>query len=138
MSSLTFLGLCLKAGKLEIGEESCGAAARAKKARLLLSASDAAHGSLMRAQNFAETAKAPHVLLPFTKAELGAAVGRGTPGMLAVTDYGLAAAFTERLASECPGRYDEAAALLQAAAVRALQRKREKQRHAENKRKGKK
>ncbi len=123
MSTLTFLGLCLKAGRLEIGEESCGAAARAKKARLVLSASDAAHGSLMRAENFAETARCPYAVLPFTKEELGAAVGRGTPGLLAVTDFGLAAAFLEKLSAECPGRYEEQTETARVAAERALQGK---------------
>ena len=39
---LSLIGLCKKAGRLEVGEEPVGAAARARHARLLLVASDAA------------------------------------------------------------------------------------------------
>ena len=39
---LSMLGLALKAGRVEVGEEPVGAAARAKKARVIFVAQDAA------------------------------------------------------------------------------------------------
>ena len=138
MSCITFLGLALKAGKLEIGEESCGIAARAKKAKLILTASDASQNSLTRARNFSEAAKAPHIVLPFTKDELGAVVGRGTPGMIAVTDIGMASAFADKLSAEVPGKYDYTAAELKIASDRAMARKKEAKKHIQNVRTGKK
>ena len=42
---LSMLGLALKAGRVEVGEEPVGAAARAKKARVIFVAQDAAPSS---------------------------------------------------------------------------------------------
>ena len=50
---LSTLGLALKAGKAEVGEEPVGAATRAKKARVVLLAQDAAASSVRRAMSFA-------------------------------------------------------------------------------------
>lgn len=137
-ASLTFLGLILKAGKLEIGEESCGIAARAKKARVILTASDASQNSRTRAGNYCQDSNAPHVMLPFAKSELGAVVGRGQPGMLAITDIGMASAFLDKLALECPDRYSEQVSVLKSASERYAQRLKEAQAHKKNIRSGKK
>ncbi|MGX8698493.1 MAG: L7Ae/L30e/S12e/Gadd45 family ribosomal protein [bacterium] len=137
-AALLFLGLVHRAGKLTIGEESCGVEARAKHARLILSAADAARNSLTRAKNYAEDAKCPAVTLPWTKAELGEVLGRGAPGMLAVCDFGMAAAFMQKLDGEFPDRYAAAGAETRCAAERALQRKKEAKKHRENLKKGKK
>lgn len=137
-ASLTFLGLTLRAGKLEIGEESCGIAARAKKARVILTASDASQNSRTRAGNYCQDSKAPHVQLPFTKDELGAVVGRGQPGMLAITDIGMAAAFLDKLALEYPDSYSEQVSVLKAASERYARRLKEAQAHKKNIRLGKK
>ena len=42
---LSMIGLAKKAGQVAIGEEPVGAAARAKDARVILVAQDAAHGA---------------------------------------------------------------------------------------------
>lgn len=55
---LSTLGLALRAGSVAVGEEPVGSAARAKHARLILVASDAAPGSVRRAFAFAQTARA--------------------------------------------------------------------------------
>lgn len=136
--ALMFLGLAEKSGRLTIGEESCGISARAKKAKVILTASDASQNSVTRASNYAEDAKAPVVTLPFTKAELGAVLGRGMPGMLAITDIGMASAFLAKLSAEYPDKYDLACGLLKYNADRAAQRKAEAKRHKENIRRGKK
>ena len=70
---LHLLGLAKKAGRLEIGEEPVGAAARAHQARVLLLAADAAPNTVRRAAHFGESGGALWLQMPFTKAELGAA-----------------------------------------------------------------
>ena len=45
---LSMLGLALKAGRVEAGEEPVGAAARAKKARVIFVAQDAARMTARR------------------------------------------------------------------------------------------
>ena len=52
---LSMIGLAHKAGRVEIGEEPVGSAARAKKARIILVAGDAAASSVRRAMGFANT-----------------------------------------------------------------------------------
>ena len=61
--------------------------------------------------------------LPFTKWELGAAVGRGQPGIMGISDAGLAAAFAEKLSKEFPGQYEQATDKLRQKAERILSRR---------------
>jgi len=84
----SFLGLARRAGKLVMGEQAVLDAAT--HIRLVMTAEDLAAGSLKRAARAAETANAPLVTLPHTKEVLGAALGRGTCGILALTDEGFA------------------------------------------------
>ena len=87
---LHLLGLARKAGRLEIGEEPVGAVCRARQARLVLLASDAAPNTCRRAAHFGEAGNVLWLEVPFTKAELGFALGRGSCAMLALTDAGFA------------------------------------------------
>ena len=96
---LHLLGIARKAGRVEVGEEPVGASARARQARLILVASDAADNSARRAAHFAQAGKAPWFRVPYTKGELGGTVGRASCAMLALTDVGLAAALLARLAA---------------------------------------
>ena len=50
--------------------------------------------------------------VPFTKEELGRALGRTSVAVAAITDIGLAAAVARRLAELDPARYGESAARL--------------------------
>ena len=50
--ALNYLALARKAGRVELGEEPVGAAARAQKARLILVASDASDHTWRRAKSF--------------------------------------------------------------------------------------
>lgn len=93
-NALGLLGLARKAGKLEIGEEPVGAACRGHKARLVLLASDAAENTADRARRVAGPVNV--VSVPFSKEELGAALGRKTCAVLAVTDGGFAKAFLQK------------------------------------------
>ena len=85
---LNLIGLALKAGKLEIGEEPVGAAARARQARLILIASDAADNTRRRAKHFGDAGECICLEIPATKEELGRALGRTSCAMAALTDIG--------------------------------------------------
>lgn len=135
---LHLLGLARKAGRLEIGEEPVGAACRARQARLVLLASDAAANTNRRAAHFGEAGNVLWLELPFTKEELGFHLGRGSCAMLALTDAGFAAAVTEKLSARDPERYGPAAQQLRQKADRVLQRQKEKRQHEKNLQRGKK
>ena len=61
---LSMIGLAKKAGQVEIGEEPVGSAARAKDARVILVAQDAAAGSVRRAMSFGQTGACLCLTLP--------------------------------------------------------------------------
>lgn len=121
-NSLSFLGIVRKANKLEIGEESTGAAARGKKAKVILFASDAADNSRRRAEGFSKAGNVPLIILPYTKEEIGTVLDRAGASMAAITDIGLASAFVEKLQQEIP-EYEELALELKLKAERAKRRK---------------
>ncbi len=102
---LSLLGLALRGGRLAVGEEPVALAAKSAQARLILLASDAADNTLRRAEHLAWEGHCLWLTLPFPKEELGGALGRGSAAVAALTDTGLAAAVTERLALLDPARY---------------------------------
>ena len=128
-SALHLLGIARKAGRAEVGEEPAGAACRARQARVLLLAADAADNSVRRAARFAEAGQVPWLKTPWDKGTLGGAVGRTACAMLALTDAGLAAALVEKLAQADPDAYGPAAEALRDKADRQLQRQREQRAH---------
>lgn len=136
-STLHLLGIARKAGKLELGEEPTGAAARARQAKLIVVARDAAENTFRRVRHFADAGNVTWVSVPFTKAELGSAVGRTSCAMLAVMDVGLASALVKKLAAEDPEKFSVTAQQMEERAARALQRQREKRAHEKNLREGK-
>ena len=137
-SILSLLGLAKKAGKLEAGEEPVGAAARARAARLILLAEDAADNTVRRARHFADAGACLYAQLPAPKDELGRAVGRTSCAMLALTDVGFAEAVGKKLAALDGSRYGELAERLSVKAARAAARKEDQKRHDKNVRAGKK
>ena len=134
---LPLLGLCLRGGRLAVGEEPVEAVARARDARVLFLASDAADNTRRRCQHFAQAGDCLWLQLPFTKAELGQAVGRRAAAIVAVTDIGLAANIVHRLEALDSAKYGEAAARLDLKAKRAAERRAEQQAHERNLRRGK-
>ena len=134
---LSMLGLALKAGRVEVGEEPVGAAARAKKARVIFVAQDAAPSSVRRAQSFARTGSTLCVTLPAGKDTLGRSLGRTSVAMCAVTDIGFAQSLVQKLAA-LDAAYQDAADTLAVKARRARERKEEQLRHEKNLRQGKK
>lgn len=135
---LSLLGLAHKAGRVEIGEEPVGSAARAKKARIILVAGDAAASSVRRAMGFANTGSCLCLVIPATKEQLGRALGRTSCAMAAVTDIGFADAVTGKLAALDPEKFQSAAQRMTVKAQRARERRQEQLAHEKNVRMGKK
>lgn len=135
---LSLIGLAKRAGRVEVGEEPVGAAARARDARLILLASDAADNSARRAAHFAEAGACLLTRIPADKDALGRAVGRTSCAMLAVTDIGFAEAIAAKLAVLDAAQYGELAERLSVKAARAAERREEQKRHDKNRRAGRK
>ncbi|MFQ8792626.1 MAG: L7Ae/L30e/S12e/Gadd45 family ribosomal protein [Oscillospiraceae bacterium] len=125
---LNLIGLAQKAGRLAVGEEPTGAAARARDARLILVAADAAENSVRRVRHFADAGQCLWCRIGADKDALGRAVGRSSCAMLAVTDIGFAEAIAKKLA-EGDERFAETAEKLAVKAQRAAERRREAEAH---------
>lgn len=132
---LRTIGLCKKAGMLEVGEEPVGAACRARQCRLLLLAEDAADNTRRRADHFAEAGQCIMLTIPYEKDDLGSAVGRTSCAMLAVTDIGFASSLVKKLSASEPERYGAAAEKLAVKAEKAALRRKEQLVHEKRKRK---
>ena len=129
-----YLSLARKAGRIELGEEPAGAAARAQKARLLVVASDATDHTWRRAKSFAAGQDLPCIRLPYSKDELGQATGRQSLAIAAVTDPALALAFLQAL--ENPEKYRDALESLSKRTKRVQSRQAEARAHEKNVKKG--
>ena len=132
--ALNYLALARKGGRVELGEEPVGAAARAGKAYLILVASDAGDHSWRRAKSYAAGTAQQCIRVKFTKDELGFAIGRTSLAMAAFTDVPLALAFAGALENVQP----EVLEALEAKAKRLKSRQQEAKAHQRNVRKGKK
>jgi len=97
-NTLQLLGKAKKAGLLAIGGEAVTVAVRNRKAKLVVTATDASDGSVRRARISAELGGVIYFAIPYTKFELGSITGRGSPGTVAFLDAGLAAGFLKKLA----------------------------------------
>lgn len=95
--ALGLIGLMRKANAISIGEDDTGAAARSRKAALLLLASDASDNARKRIESFGRIGNVRIVRLPFTKDEISAATGKRGCSMAAVCDSGFAAALLKLL-----------------------------------------
>ena len=124
LNILSLLGLSLRGGRLAVGEEPVEAVARARDARVLLLAADAAEGTRRRCEHFAQAGDCLWLQLPFTKAELGRALGRTAVAIAAVTDVD-------------PEQYADAADRMDVKARRAAERRAEQAAHEKNLRQGK-
>ena len=133
---LNMFGLALRAGRLEVGEEPVGAVCRARDCRLIIVARDAADNTFRRVRHFADAGQCLWISVPFTKDELGSAVGRTSCAMLALTDIGFAESIVKKLAAVDPGKYTQTAEQLSVKAQRAAQRRKEQQSHEKNIRMG--
>lgn len=96
--ALNLLGLMRRANAISVGELNTGAVVKAGKAKLLLLALDASDNAAKRAEGFKEGRRVLELRLPFTKAELSAALGLNGCSMAAVTDMGFSQALLKILA----------------------------------------
>ena len=129
-----YLSLAKKAGRVERGEEPVGAGARAQKARLLIVASDASDHTWRRAKSFVSGTDQQCIQVPFTKDELGQAVGRTSLALAAITDPALALAFLKAL--ETPEKYADVIDSLSKRTKRVQSRQAEARAHEKNVKKG--
>ena len=133
--ALNYLALARKAGLLELGEEPVGAAARANHARLVVVASDASDHSWRRALSTVDHTGQQCLRLPYTKVELGMAIGRQELAMGAFTEPGLALKFVEALGQN--EKYQAVIEDLQNRTARVLKHQKEQKAHQRNVRMGK-
>ena len=134
--ALSLLALARKGGIAELGEEPVGGAARGGKAHVILVAKDASDHTWRRAKSFAAGTEQQCVRLPWTKDQLGAAIGRDTLAIAAITDVQMALALVAALPQEESNK--PALEVLTAKAAKARQRQQEAKAHRRNLRRGKK
>ena len=134
--ALNYLSLARKAGAAELGEEPAGAAARAGKAYLLMAASDCGDHTWRRVKAFAAGTDQQAIRVPFTKDEMGLAIGRSSLAIAAITDVSMALALAKALPDQ--EKLAESIAVLAQKAERQKQRKKEAAAHKKNVRAGKK
>ena len=132
--ALNYLAIARKAGLAELGEEPVGAVTRAGKGYLVAVASDASNHTWRRAKSFVTGTEQQCVRLPYSKDEMGMAVGRSSLAIAAVTDAALALALVKSL----PDGDAAAEEALSRRTEKLNQRKKEARAHQRNLRKGKK
>ena len=134
--ALNYLALARKGGRAELGEEPVGAVARTGKAYAILVASDAGDHTWRRAKAFAAGTDQQAIKLPYTKDEMGFAIGRQALAIAAITDAPLALALVQSLPEQ--EKYQEAVAALTDKATKLKKRQQEAKAHQKNVRTGKK
>ena len=133
--ALNYMSLARKGSRIELGEEPCGAAARAGHARLIIVAADASPHTWRRAKSYAAGTDQQCLRVPFSKDEMGDAIGRSSLAMAAFTDPALALAFVKALDGQ--EAYREVLENLDMKAKKAKQRLDEAKAHQRNVRMGK-
>ena len=134
--ALNFLALARKGGLAELGEEPVGGAARSGKAYVVLVASDASDHTWRRAKSYVAGTAQQCIRLPYTKDEMGFAIGRDCLAIAAITDCPMALALVKALPE--PEKYADALAALTEKAQKMKQRQKEAKAHKKNVRFGKK
>ena len=132
-NTLNLLGLARRGGNLALGEEPVSDVCQQHKARVVFLASDAGDTICRRAGRMAENGNAPLVKLPWTKAEVGSALGRSTCALLALTDQGLASAVIGRLAQHDESLNELAKAMSEKTERHKVRRELKKKQRAANK-----
>ena len=133
--ALNYMALSRKAGLIELGEEPVGAAARAGKACLVAVAEDAGDHTWRRAKSFVAGTNQQAIKVPYSKDELGMAIGRTSLAIAAFTDPAMALAFLKALPRQ--EAYTQELEALQTRTQRVQQRRQEARAHERNKRMGK-
>ena len=133
--ALNYMSLARRGGRIELGEEPCGGAARAGHARLIVVAADASPHTWRRAKSYTAGTDQQCMKVPFSKDELGEAIGRTSLAMAAFTDPALALAFVKAL--DWQEEYREVLENLELKTKRVRQRQGEAKAHLRNVRMGK-
>ncbi len=94
---LSFLGLCKKAGKMTVGADAVKSSLISGECRLILTASDISAHTENEVTYIAEKYNKKVIKLPYTKDELGIALGRLT-AVISVNDGGFARKLVEMTA----------------------------------------
>ncbi|MBQ7817283.1 MAG: 50S ribosomal protein L7 [Oscillospiraceae bacterium] len=134
--ALSYLSLARKAGKAELGEEPAGAAARMLHAHLIVVAADASDHTWRRAKSYVAGTDQACIRLPYTKDEIGMAIGRTSLAIAAITDPALALALVQALPQ--PEKHAAILDVLTEKAQRLRKRQSEAKAHLRNRRSGKK
>ena len=132
--ALNYLSLARKGGLAELGEEPVGDLSRTGKAYVIAVASDASDHTWRRAKAYAAGTEQQCIRLPFTKEEMGEAVGRESLAIAAISDAPLA--LVQSLPE--PEKYQAAIQVLAAKTQKLKKRRQEAKAHLRNVRKGKK
>ena len=133
---LNYLALARKAGLAELGEEPVGAATRALLGHLVVVASDASDHTWRRAKSYVAGTNQQCLRLPYTKDEMGIAIGRQELAIAAITDPGFALSMVEGLGQ--PEKHKEILEVLAQKKARKQQREKEAKAHKRNVRIGRK
>ena len=133
--AMNYMALARKAGRIELGEEPVGGAARAGKACLIAVAMDAGDHTWRRAKSFVAGTSQIAVKIPLTKDDMGMAVGRTSLAVAAFTDPAMALAFLKALPQQ--EKYSQELEALESRTQRVRQRQQEAKAHEKNKRVGK-
>ena len=133
---LNYLSLARKAGRAELGEEPVGAAARALHAHLVVVAGDASDHTWRRAKSYVAGTDQQCIRLPYSKDEVGMAIGRTSLAIAAVTDPALALSLVQSLPQA--EKFAAVVAVLEEKVQRQRKRQSEAKAHARNKKIGKK
>ena len=134
--ALNYLSLARKGGLAELGEEPVGDLSRTGKAYVIAVASDASDHTWRRAKAYAAGTEQQCIRFPFTKEEMGEAVGRESLAIAAISDAPLALALVQSLPE--PEKYQAAIQVLTAKTQKLKKRRQEAKAHLRNVRKGKK
>ena len=134
--ALNYLSLARKGGLAELGEEPVGDLSRTGKAYVIAVASDASDHTWRRAKAYAAGTEQQCLRLPFTKEEMGEAVGRESLAIAAISDAPLALALVQSLPE--PDKYQAAIQVLTAKSQKLKKRRQEAKAHLRNVRRGKK
>lgn len=132
-NTLNLLGLARRGGNLALGEEPVSDVCQQHKARVVFLARDAGDTICRRAARMAESGNAPLVTLPWSKEEVGSALGRSTCALLALTDQGLASTVLSRLAQDDESLKELAQAMSEKTARQKVRREQKKKLRAANK-----
>ena len=135
-TALNYLSLARKAGRAELGEEPVGAAARALHAHLIVVASDASNHTWRRAKSYCAGTDQQCIRLPYTKDEIGMAIGRTSLAIAAITDPALSLSLVQSLVQ--PEKHAAVIAVLTEKVQKQRKRQSEAKAHDRNTKTGKK